>query len=191
MLTPTRLMASMFVVLVIAGCSGDPKPIPQQVAPSANATPDAAEVSDAKAAADRLARLDALIADTNRKEAEYKEAERATAEQTEKLARERAVATSQSQEITAPEGTPLGDRQRLRAAAAKAGLAWNFIDETHSATVGDVFRAMSLSKKIEFIRQMKELAFESRTEQDQFVNLYDEQGTLVASDSFRYGLNIK
>jgi len=96
--TPASMkVAAVMAVLAGAGCTGDPKPVPQQVAPATAAvSPDSQESLKPKATDPAMARLDALIADTNRKESEYKEAERAASEQTNRLARQGAMASSQS-----------------------------------------------------------------------------------------------
>jgi len=85
----------------LARCSTDPKPTAREVAPAATqATSNVPEASTPQAPASdpAMARLDALIADTNRKESEYKEVERAASEQTNRLARQGVTASSQSVE---------------------------------------------------------------------------------------------
>jgi hypothetical protein len=83
MSTRMAVMIAMTVSLVVAGCSGDPKPVAQDVAtatPAAAATPDSQEAPKQKATTDAMARLDALAADTQRKEAEYQESLRIASE---------------------------------------------------------------------------------------------------------------
>jgi len=74
----------LLALLLMVGCSTDAKPDEPKVAkasPTAAPNPPTA-TTDAKAATDPLsARLDALIADTERKEKEYRDVERTTTSQ--------------------------------------------------------------------------------------------------------------